>query len=344
MRRRFKGAVWLLCLSLSGVGCADANVIAITVDDLPAVDEHLAIADIRRNTSHILDAMKRHGVTATGFVNEDKLAVPGEVDARVDLLRSWSDAGMDLGNHGFGHLAFQKTPLDRYEEAVMNGETITRRLLEERHRSLVYYRYPYNQTGPTLEIRDQFLQFLAVHQYKVAPFTIEDDDSIFAAVYADALVRGDRALADRVRRAYMVNLELALRTFESMSQSLFGRQINQVLLIHANKLNADTLSLTLNHLERRGYHFVALEQALRDPAYASPDGYVGPYGPSWLRRWADGMKRDLPVRGQPDPQDWIQSASMRLLVNALTTPRSGPVASRCRARVPSRLVARMRDR
>jgi peptidoglycan/xylan/chitin deacetylase (PgdA/CDA1 family) len=306
MTNRFIAEAWLLLLVLAGFNGAHANQIAITVDDLPAVNENLPIADLKQNTRRLLEAMTRYGVVATGFVNEDKILTRGEVDARIDLLRMWLDAGMDLGNHGFGHLAFQKTPIEPYEEAVIKGEAITRRLLEERHQPLRYYRYPFSQTGQTLEIRDQFVRFLGAHNYQIAPMTIEDDDFVFAAVYVDALKHGDHALATRVRSSYMANLDLALNTFESMSQALFGRQIDQIIVIHANQLNADTLNLTLDRLQRRGYHFIPLEQALRDPAYASPDGYVGPYGPSWLRRWADGLKRSLPVLGQPDPEDWVQ--------------------------------------
>src|SRR5260363_249787 len=55
----------------------------------------------------------------------------------------------------------------------------------------------------------------------------------------------------------------------------------------------------------RLYRFVSLDEALRDAAYASPDGYIGKFGPSWLRRWADGLGKKLSVRGQPDPELWI---------------------------------------
>ena len=98
----------------------------------------------------------------------------------------------------------------------------------------------------------------------------------------------------------------ALAAFETMSEALFGRQIAQVLLIHANQLNADTLDRTLKTLEAHGYAFVPFETALADPAYSSPDGYAGQWGASWLRRWADGLKRTIRPLGQPDPQDWVQ--------------------------------------
>jgi hypothetical protein len=48
---------------------------------------------------------RRSGSTAPaiGFVNERGLQVEGERDARVAIVRSWLEAGMTLGNHGFRH-------------------------------------------------------------------------------------------------------------------------------------------------------------------------------------------------------------------------------------------------
>jgi hypothetical protein len=61
----------------------------------------------------------------------------------------------------------------------------------------------------------------------------------------------------------------------------------------------------LAKLEARGYAFISLEEALKDPAYASPDGYIGPRGPSWLLRWAKGLGKATTKKGQPDPPEWI---------------------------------------
>ena len=42
----------------------------------------------------------------------------------------------------------------------------------------------------------------------------------------------------------------------------------------------------LSKLESRGYEFISLAEALRDPAYATPDDYDGSAGISWLHRWS----------------------------------------------------------
>jgi hypothetical protein len=54
-------------------------------------------------------------------------------------------------------------------------------------------------------------------------------------------------------------------------------------------------------LEGRGYRFITLEDALQDPAYQSPDTYVGSGGITWLHRWAltKGMPKPF-FAGEPD--------------------------------------------
>ena len=304
------GAMLVLCstlvLSLPSIaaGADPQRLVAVTVDDLPMAGTP-TLAEAQAATQAILAALRAHGAPAIGFVNEDKLLVPGEVDARISILEAWVDAGMELGNHNFGHVGFQKTPLDQYEEAVLKGEVVTRWLLAQRGRVPRFYRHPYTQTGPTAFDKTAFESFLREHGYTVAPFTIEYDDFIFAAVYEAAIRRGEDDEVSRTRDAYVAHLDAAVDAFESMAEDLFGRAIPHVLLLHANLLNGDALDAILAVLERRGFRFVTLEEALRDPAYESPDGYIGPHGPSWLRRWSIGLERPTRVAGQPDPPTWI---------------------------------------
>ena len=217
---------------------------------------------------------------------------------------------MDLGNHNFGHVGFQKTPLAEYQEAVLKGEVVTRALLQRRGRAPRYYRHTFTQTGPTREAKAAFEAFLADHGYAVAPFTVEHSDYVFAALYADALEARDEAQARKISEAYLAQLDTALAHFENESRELFGREIPQILLIHANRLNAAALGAMLDRLQGRGYRFVTLDEALRDPAYASPDDYIGPAGPSWLHRFFVARGRDMmtSLRAEPDPPPFVLDA------------------------------------
>ena len=48
--------------------------------------------------------------------------------------------------------------------------------------------------------------------------------------------------------------------------------------------------------------------ALRDPAYSTPDEYVGRNGPSWLHRWRVGLGLPSRLRDEPDLPDWALQA------------------------------------
>jgi peptidoglycan-N-acetylglucosamine deacetylase len=89
---------------------------------------------------------------------------------------------------------------------------------------------------------------------------------------------------------------------------VFGREIPQVLLIHANEINAECLDALLARLSARGDRFVTLEDATKDEACKTEDRFVGTFGPSWLHRW--GIARGVPVsmRDEPDPPAWVMDA------------------------------------
>ncbi|MCH7976421.1 MAG: hypothetical protein IIC18_07710, partial [Bacteroidetes bacterium] len=109
----------------------------------------------------------------------------------------------------------------------------------------------------------------------------------------------------RIESAYVEWLEAVVAHFETWSVDVIGYEIPQVLLLHANQLNAAAFDDVASMLERRGYRFISLEEALEDPAYTQPDPYIGPYGISWLHRWARG--KEMEVRWEPDVPDWINS-------------------------------------
>ena len=69
-----------------------------------------------------------------------------------------------------------------------------------------------------------------------------------------------------------------LSYFDRASSRLFGHEISQVILLHDNALNADSLDQLIAMLQSRGYRFVTLAEALEDPAYGTPDNYLGSDG------------------------------------------------------------------
>ncbi len=91
--------------------------------------------------------------------------------------------------------------------------------------------------------------------------------------------------------------------FEKRSVQLFGREIPQVLLIHASRLNAKMMPELLAMYRSRGYQFVSLQEAMSDAVYGTSDGYMGRKGLSWIHRW--GLAKGVPVILEPDEPEWI---------------------------------------
>ena len=283
-----------------GGGVAAGRQVAVTFDDLPAPQGELE--DMRRITSALLASLKRNGVPVTGFVNERKLYRHGEADERINLLRAWLDAGEELGNHTFSHINLQSAPLADYEEDVVRGETVTRWLMQERGMKLRYFRHPFLFTGTTPEYKEGLAKFLAARGYTVAPVTLDNGDYIFADVYFKAKKRGDTETAKRVADAYVPYMETIFDFFERLSTETFGREVRQVLLVHANEINADRFDELAAMMKRRGYTFVTLGEALKDPAYSEPDALYK-NGVSWIHRWRKA--KGLPQKWEPEVPKFV---------------------------------------
>jgi peptidoglycan/xylan/chitin deacetylase (PgdA/CDA1 family) len=244
-------------------------------------------------------------------VNEGKLE-GADKPRRIALLREWLDAGMDLGNHGYSHESLTATPVGDYIADVRKGETVTRVLLAQRARRPLWYRHPYLETGPTLAIRATFERWLAAHGYRVAPVSMENSDWMFALVYDDAVMRGDEARALAVRQAYLDYTAKVVPWYRDAARQLLGRRPAFVFLLHASRLNADSLNALADILKRNDLRPVSLGRAMRDPAYAIPDHYAGPNGDEWLSRWSLALNRPLPWASFPQPPADIAAEDQRL--------------------------------
>jgi peptidoglycan/xylan/chitin deacetylase (PgdA/CDA1 family) len=285
--------IWLLVLALmlplaAAAQTPGARAVAITFDDLPFASVPAEdTAALEQMTGRLLQSLQAQQVPAVGFVNEAKLYREGSLDpARVELLRRWLAAGAELGNHTYSHPSLNRTPLDAFETDVLRGETVTRPLLQSAGLPLRWFRHPFLHLGKTPEVRVAFQDFLAAHGYRVAPVTINNSEWVFAVAYARAQAQGDAASAARIGAAYVPYMETAFARAEQMAIDLLGRAMPQVLVLHANSLNADYFSALAAMLQQRGYRFITLEAALADNVYQSPLGYSTHEGESWLENWS----------------------------------------------------------
>ncbi|HNX43661.1 MAG TPA: polysaccharide deacetylase family protein [Bacteroidales bacterium] len=303
--RRFL-LLWLIAAVLPASG--QQKKVCISVDDLPVVSYGIQDTVFRKALiNKLIASLKKNDIPAIGFVNEQQLYEDGHPDLfRLSLIKSWVDNGLDLGNHTFSHPDYNKISYEEYTQDIIKGETLTKPILESRGRSLKYFRHPYLHVGDTKAKADSLAGFLSRRGYTVAPVTIDNEDYLFALAYHRAKAKNDTALALRIGHDYLAYMERKALYFERQAGRLFGRDISQILLIHASRLNADYIDSLAMVFRKNGYVFVSMDQALHDEAYQTEVTVYGAWGISWMDRWAlsQGKKRDF-FTDDPETPEYI---------------------------------------
>jgi peptidoglycan/xylan/chitin deacetylase (PgdA/CDA1 family) len=282
---------------------APSRSVAITIDDGPAVNEMKDLGNFQRIARGLLSALEAERVPATIFINERQLNVQGQRDGRAAVLAMWLDAGYDLANHTYSHPSANKASLRDFEDDIVRGDVIMRPLIEERGRKMVWFRYPFLDSGTTPEVHQAIMDFLEQHHYRVAHITVDYKDYSFAGIYSRLLRAGDAGTAERVKQAYLDQVDVGFEHAEKASQEILGYELPQILLIHCNELNSVTLRESIARMRKRGYAFVTLDDATKDPAYARADSFAGSGG-SWLERTAKTMGKKITAPSPRMPQ-WI---------------------------------------
>src|SRR5688572_16069938 len=309
MLRHTSSIVAVLWLALSALEAQTqpARRVAITIDDGPVVNEMTDLGNFQRITNGLVGSFQVEKVPVTIFINERQLNVPGQRDARAAAVEQWLNAGFEVGNHAYSHKSASNVPVDEFTDDVVKGEVITRALLERRGQQLLWLRYPYLHSGATAEAHQAIVDFLEKRKYRHAPVTVDYADYTFAGAYTRELRRGNIEVAERIKQAYLDQVDIGFNYAERYSMELYGREIAQILLIHCNELNSVSLRDSIARMRKRGYTFISLDEAMKDEAYHRPDTFAGPGG-SWLSRTATVMGKKLTpetVALRPVVPKWI---------------------------------------
>ena len=305
----------------ASLASAQSRTVALTIDDLSFVtgsdaplgpqDAPAAIAANRK----ILTALARHRVPVTGFVIEKQVEQLGMQDG-AQILRSWVQQGQDLGNHSYAHPDFDDLSVEQYEDQIVRGETTIVPLMQAAGRKVEFFRFPFNHTGNTEDKHSAIMDFLSHRGYRLAPCTIETSDYIFAAAYQRMAAGHDRSSQARLRREYLTFTAAQIDYFSRMNAEVLGYEPPEIMLLHDNQLNADAMNQILALFEQRGFRWVSLSEAERDPVYQAPDTFVTKYGPMWGYRWAQERGKKVDGSQEPEPPAWVAAYG-----NEQATPR-----------------------
>ena len=201
---------------------------------------------------------------------------------------------------------------ERFKDEIVKGDVVVRWLTGHDGEGDLYFRHPFTQTGDTAEKKSEIDQFLLDRGYNIVPHTVDSQDYIFNVLYRDSVERADNVLRDRICSSYVDFVIRATGFAERTGEKLFGRAIPQIIIHHANDINAGCLDALLAELVEEGYSFISLDSAMEDPAYRTPDTLVTRAGPSWLWRWTRSMGKEVSFKDDPEPPAWVLSSFRQL--------------------------------
>ena len=291
----------MLCaaLALPLAGCVApatapkaAPQLAITIDDLPihgpipAGETPLDVA--RRMT----EALRIAGVsTAYGFVNGGWTKTDPKT---VEVLEVWRRAGVPLGNHSWSHANVNALDPADYEAEIAKNEPLLQGLMAGE--DWRWFRYPFLAEGDSPERRSAIRAILARRGYRIADVTMDFSDWRWTAPYARCRTLGDEAAVAELERLYLDAAREGIAFYRGLSQSLYGRDIAYVLLMHTGSFDARMLPRLIDLYREQGFRFVSLDQAERDPVYREARDPSLPPAAQGLERRAVARGITLPPR------------------------------------------------
>lgn len=281
--------------------------VCFSFDDLPVVGYGVDEAAQKDLTDKLILSLKKNNIPAIGFVNERKLYSRGSINPFQErLLKSWIDNGLDIGNHTYSHPDYNLVTFKNFSQDILKGETITRKLLKNKGMAIKYFRHPFLHVGNTKAKADSLNDFLLRHGYTVAPVTIDNEDYLFALAYKRAKDKNDTGLMKQIGHDFIGYIENKVKYYEKQSNALFGRNIAQILLLHASALNSDYVESLAAMFRKNNYDFVSMDKALEDSAYKTDITVYGNWGISWIDKWAlsKGKKGDF-FKDEPATPDYI---------------------------------------
>ncbi len=234
----------------------------------------------------LISKLARRKVPAIGFLQGSMISDDEKLSSlEMKLLRSWRNAGLEIGIGNYKHVWFYDTPYNEYVAGVEKNETIAKDILAEKNLPLRYFSYPYLNTGKNSEERNRFEAWLTSRGLTPVKYTIDNQEWMYSFAYNIAKLNRDNEAADKIRAEFIEYMSKMFDHYETYSQEIFGRDIAQTMVLTPSLLVGNSFDELFGMIEKRGYKFVSMEEALSDPAYQTPENFYGKAGISWFERW-----------------------------------------------------------
>jgi peptidoglycan/xylan/chitin deacetylase (PgdA/CDA1 family) len=242
--------------------------VAFTFDDLPAhgpLPPGMARPAV---VSSILTTLQReHMPPVYGFVNGFRVA---RYPYQIHILQAWHAAGQPLGNHTWSHPELDKISAAAYVADIARNEAVLRKV--DPHGDWRWFRYPFLEEGDTVAKRDAVRAWLEAHRYRIAEVSMDFQDYNWNDAYARCAARREEAGVRSLHDSYLAAAAESIDVYRGIAQTLYGRDVPYILLLHAGAFDARMLPELIALFRGHGFNFVTLEQASADPVYrANPE-------------------------------------------------------------------------
>jgi len=299
--RLVAGVLFGMVVSVGGLrsGALYAQEIAFTFDDLPSHGE-LPPGETRLDVANlILATLKANHMPPTwGMVNG--IGTTQDPNGAA-VLKAWRAAGQPLGSHTWSHMSLTDHTAEEFEQDIARNEPLLESLMQgENWRWL---RYPFLQEGDTLEKRNAVRAYLRAHGYTIAQVSMGFGDYLWNSPYARCVVKGDQEKSiEWLRASYLAAAEADVTASRDLAHQVYGRDVPYVLLLHIGAFDAKMLPELIALYRNKGYTFVSLPEAEKDPAYGDDPGLAGKYGGPLLEQMATAKKLKFPPSSKPEKE------------------------------------------
>jgi peptidoglycan/xylan/chitin deacetylase (PgdA/CDA1 family) len=289
----------ILLVTFGIVQVASAQQIAITFDDLPTHGARPARETRLEIANSILATLKAEKLPPTyGFVN----GVRTEEDPiTLAVLNAWRDAGNPLGSHTWSHPDLNDLTSEQFEAEIAKDEPLLQSLAAGRadQSDWHWFRYPFLHEGDTLEKRRAVRAYLFAHGYRIAQVNMDFEDYLWNGPYARCVAKHDDKSIEYLRKSYLATADQYASVFRQLSHMVYGRDVPYVLLLHIGAFDAKMLPELVAMYRAKGFTFVSLPEAEKDPAYADDPDMPLKYGGALLEQMMAAKRLKFPPNTKP---------------------------------------------
>jgi peptidoglycan/xylan/chitin deacetylase (PgdA/CDA1 family) len=175
-----------------------------------------------------------------------------------------------------------ETGIEQFIKDIERGSEVLEPMLSGFGQKRRYFRYPFLHYGSSAETKRQVKLYLDDRDIVIAHATVIVEDYLYNLSFEKLGEEPDSAKYASLRYEYISHVLEQVERCEALATEMLNRRCRHILLLRANRLNAEFLDDLLTALRDMGYKFVSLDDALKDELYSSEEAYLGLRGVGYL--------------------------------------------------------------